>query len=106
MAAAVILVRVDPRSLDRSSLQAGAEFVGHDLGWEFGAPVVAVDIQLNEEGNWRPNVSPRTGLQFGQPFGFGRNLQVPLEYFDGKSPNGQFYSRTIRYVGGGVHLNF
>jgi hypothetical protein len=100
------LVRVDPDSLDRGSVQAGAEFTGHDLDFGFGIPVAGVDVQLEEQSTWRPNVSPRTGLQFGEPFGLGRNLQLLVEYFDGKSPNGQFYNRTIRYIGFGAHLHF
>lgn len=100
------LVRTDPGSLGRGSVQMGVEYAGDDLGWEFAIPVIGVDLQLEEESNWRPNVSPRTGLQFGEPFGLGRNLQVLLEYFDGRSPNGQFYDRTIRYIGLGVHLHF
>lgn len=100
------LVHVDPGSLDRGSLQVGAEFTGRAFDGGFGVPVAGIDIQLEEESNWRPNVSPRAGVQFGEPFGLGRNLQVLLEYFDGKSPNGQFYERTIRYIGAGVHLHF
>jgi hypothetical protein len=100
------LFRAEPDSLDRGSVQTGLEFAGLALGSPIGVPVAAIDIQLNEEDNWRPNVSPRAGLQFGEPLGFGRNLQVLLEYFDGKSPNGQFYDRTVRYIGFGVHLNF
>lgn len=100
------LVHVDPGSLDRGSLQFGAEYAGDDLGWEFAIPVAGIDVQLEEESNWRPNVSPRAGLQFGEPFGLGRNLQVLIEYFDGRSPNGQFYGHTIRYIGFGVHLHF
>jgi hypothetical protein len=100
------LFRTEPNSLERGSVQSGLEFAGRELGWPIGVPVAAIDIQLNEEGNWRPNISPRVGLQFGEPLGFGRNLQFLLEYFDGKSPNGQFYDRTIRYIGFGAHLNF
>jgi hypothetical protein len=100
------LFRTDPNSLERGSVQTGLEFAGRELGWPIGVPVAAVDVQLNEEGNWRPNISPRAGLQFGEPLGFGRNLQFLLEYFDGKSPNGQFYDRTVRYIGFGAHLNF
>jgi hypothetical protein len=100
------LVHVDPESLDRGSVQTGIEFAGNDLDLGFGIPVAGVDLQFEEEGNWRPNVSPRAGLQFGEPFGLGRNLQVLVEYFDGKSPNGQFYDRTIRYIGFGAHLHF
>jgi hypothetical protein len=100
------LVRADPGSLDRGSVQAGAEYIGDSLDWEFAIPVAGVDVQLEEQNNWRPNVSPRAGLQFGEPFGLGRNLQVLLEYFDGRSPNGQFYNRTIRYIGLGVLLHF
>jgi hypothetical protein len=31
---------------------------------------------------------------------------VLLEYFNGNSPNGQFFDRTIEYFGPGVHFYF
>jgi hypothetical protein len=31
---------------------------------------------------------------------------VLIEYFGGRSPNREFYTHTIRYIGFGVHLHF
>jgi len=35
-----------------------------------------------------------------------RHLQILLEYFKGRSPNGQFYKDTIEYLGLGAHFHF
>jgi hypothetical protein len=29
-----------------------------------------------------------------------------LEYFNGRNPNGQFYDRTLEYIGLGTHVYF
>jgi Protein of unknown function (DUF1207) len=35
-----------------------------------------------------------------------RSMQLLLEYFNGRSFNGQFYRRKIDYLGLGVHFHF
>jgi len=34
-----------------------------------------------------------------------RRLQLLIQYFNGRSPNGQFYGRAVQYLGLGLHLN-
>ena len=46
----------------------------------------------------------RAGVQFEQLAIFDRRIQLLLEYFNGYSPNGQFYRDKIEYIGLGVHL--
>lgn len=67
-------------------------------------PVVAVDVKYHEEGGWAGDYSPRIGVQFSG--GSTRNLQLLLQYFHGKSPNGQFYVNNVESVGVGAHLHF
>lgn len=67
-------------------------------------PLAALDVQHREENNWKTDLSLRAGVQFEKlPF-FDRKLQFMLEYFNGHSPNGQFYRDKIEYVGIGLHL--
>jgi Protein of unknown function (DUF1207) len=35
-----------------------------------------------------------------------RKLQFLIEYFDGHSPNGQFYKDRVQYLGLGTHFHF
>ena len=35
-----------------------------------------------------------------------RKLQILLEYFNGHSPNGQFYKNRAEYFGIGTHFHF
>ena len=88
-------------------MQAGLEYIGEPLfTWHIPVrPVAAVDVQIHEEGNWTTNVSPNLGVQFGTGRGSQRNLRVLLEYFNGNSPNGQFYDRHIQYIGLGAQLS-
>ncbi|MBI4636002.1 MAG: DUF1207 domain-containing protein [Candidatus Rokubacteria bacterium] len=99
------LVRRDPTDLDPWSTQVGLEFrspwPSADVGWR---PIAAADLQNREENGWATDISLRAGLQFDGLL-VTRNLQLLLEYFNGHSPNGQFYRRKIDYIGLGVHFH-
>ena len=69
-------------------------------------PLAAVDLQNHEETNWDSDVSVRAGVQLESPRFKSTKLQLLGEYYDGHSPNGQFFERTIRYVGFGAHVYF
>jgi Protein of unknown function (DUF1207) len=98
------LFHQDPSSLKPWSTQAGIE-LKHRLGFlPHVTPVVAMDVQMQEETGWSPNYSVRAGLQFDRARILGRRLLVMLEYFSGNSPNGQFYNNKIDYIGLGAHF--
>jgi len=99
------LVHKNPSDLEPWSAQGGLEWVcptGFADGLLF--PVAAVDIQSEEENDWDLDVSAKAGLQLGQR---GREnssrLQLTLEYYQGHSPNGQFYNELIESIGLGLH---
>ncbi|HEX4989112.1 MAG TPA: DUF1207 domain-containing protein [Candidatus Binatia bacterium] len=48
----------------------------------------------------------RSGLQFERPQNFMRKIQLLIEYYNGHSPDGQFFDRKIDYIGTGIHLHF
>jgi hypothetical protein len=95
----------DPSDLDPLSTQAGLEFRS-PLFWLKGAlrPVAAVDVQNRQESNWYTDISARAGIQFENPDFLSRKLQLLFEYYNGKSPNGQFYERNIEFFGIGLHF--
>jgi hypothetical protein len=99
------IFRHEPRELEPWSAQSGVEVRSP---WTLldGVlrPVAAIDLQQREENDWNTDLSLRAGIQFEKlPF-FDRKLQFMLEYFNGHSPNGQFYRDEIEYVGVGIHL--
>jgi len=96
----------DPRDLKPGIAQAGLEFRSPSAWWG-GAlrPVAAFDLQSHEENDWDANVSVRVGFQLENPDFISRKLQILLEYYDGSSPNGQFYARdNVEYIGLGFHF--
>jgi hypothetical protein len=101
------LYRVDPSDIRPWRLQAGLEYIGPSFANRLAIrPVAAVDVRIDEEGDWRTNVAPSVGLQFESFRSRGRNLQILLQYFNGRSPNGQFYERSVEYVGVGGQFHF
>jgi hypothetical protein len=89
------------------SVQGGMEFRSP---WTVASgqirPVAAVDLQSREQNNWNVDVSLRGGIQLENVRIFDRNLQLLLEYFQGNSPDGQFFKRRVEYLGLGAHFHF
>jgi hypothetical protein len=99
------IIRKDPSDLKPGSTQFGAELRSP---WTFlsGAlrPIGAVDVQFREQNDWHADISLRAGVQFEKLPIYDRKIQLLVEYFNGYSPNGQFYQEKIEYIGLGVHL--
>lgn len=96
------LIHSEP-DLEREHLQAGVEFISPQavsgLDW-----IAAVDIQATAELDWERSYSYKTGFEFRN--GNHRRLRLLLEYFDGHSPNGQFFREHLRYTGLGLYFGF
>jgi hypothetical protein len=96
----------EPSSLKPWSAQYGAELTSpwpsRQSRWR---PIAAVDVQHREENNWGADVSARAGIQIEGVL-LTRKLQILFEYFNGHSPNGQFYTDRIKYFGIGTHFHF
>lgn len=89
-------------SLDPIALQGGAEY--RIPGWFRGLDLVsALDVQSAEELDWEPDFSVLAGLSQRRE---ERELRLMLEYFNGSSPNGQFFDQRLRYVGFGLFYEF
>jgi hypothetical protein len=99
------MIRRDPSDLEPWSTQAGLELRSP---WTFldGAlrPLAALDVQSREQNDWHPDFSVRAGVQLEKLPIYDRRIQLLLEYFDGYSPNGQFFREKVRYIGLGVHF--
>jgi hypothetical protein len=67
-------------------------------------PLAALDIQNREQNDWNADVSMRAGVQFETLSILDRRVQLLLEYFNGYSPNGQFYREKVEYIGLGIHF--
>jgi Protein of unknown function (DUF1207) len=97
----------DPSDLKPWVAQAGIEL---QSPWRFWGDstrlIAAADLQHLQEHNWSTEISVRSGLQFERPQNFMRKIQLLLEYYNGHSPNGQFFDRKIEYIGTGIHLHF
>ena len=101
------LIDVDPSNLGRGFAQVGGEFRSPWALWQGRLrPVAGIDLQFKEENEWHPDFSLRAGLQFENVSVFGRNLQLLMEYYNGRSFEGQFFKEAVEYLGIGVHFNF
>lgn len=102
-----VLFDQEPSDLKPWATQAGVEFRSPQTFWGGRIrPVAALDVQNHQENAWHTDVSARAGMQFENLRVLGRNLQLLVHYFNGYSPNGQFYKQKIEYVGLGVHFHF
>jgi hypothetical protein len=96
----------EPASLRPWSAQYGLELISpwpsRTARWR---PIAAADLQHREENDWSLDLSLRAGIQIDGVLA-SRNLQILIEYFKGRSPNGQFYKDKIEYLGLGAHFHF
>lgn len=102
-----IIVHRQPADLGRGTTQWGIEltsartFLGGSI-----RPVAYADFQCNERMNWIVGRSLRAGVQFENARIGDRQIQLLGEYYEGPSPDGQFYGQRIGWYGIGVHLYF
>ena len=101
------LFDTDPGDLKPWMIQYGAEWRSPQTILAGSMrPIAAVDMQNHEDNNWSLNYSIRAGVQFEDPNRFSQRMQLMLEFYDGHSPNGQFYIDRIVYYGVGLHFYF
>ena len=96
----------DPSDLKPGIAQWGLEFKSTSAWWGGSLrPIAAIDLQNHEENNWDTNVSLRAEVQLENPDFLSRKLLVLVEYYNGNSPNGQFYARdSVEFIGLGLHF--
>lgn len=94
----------NPDDLKPWSTQCGFELRCPRTFFKYFRPVAALDLQSREENDWDLDWSARVGVQLDAEKLQGRTLHILFEYFQGHSPNGQFFARDIEYLGVGVHF--
>src|SRR6185436_12202340 len=101
-----LLFHQDPSNIDPWYVQSGIELTSpwpaRSAHWR---PVAAADFQNRQENGWTLDASVRAGIQIDGVL-LTRNLQFLLEYFNGHSPNGQFYKDRVEYFGICTHFHF
>ena len=101
------LLHVEPSEIDRFSTQVGMEYLApFTLGKGLLRPVAAADLQNREESDFASDLSLRAGVQFESEAEISQRVQLLIEYFNGRNPNGQFYDRALQYIGLGAHVYF
>ncbi len=69
-------------------------------------PVAAVDIKHKEDNDWSGEVSLKTGVQVENDHLIHHQLRVMIGYFNGHSPNGQFYKQSEEIISVGFYYNY
>ena len=100
------IVHKEPDDLEPWSIQYGFELKSDKKYWSSVSPVAGVDFKSREESDWDTDVSLQAGVQFESEKTVWNDLQITLQYFNGYSPNGQFYDRAIEYLSLGAHFYF
>jgi hypothetical protein len=69
-------------------------------------PVAAADFQHKEFADFQMDLSLRAGFQIEDPKRFSQRMMLLLEYYNGRSPNGQFFDENQEFFGIGLHFYF
>ncbi len=101
------LINTDPEDIDPGLAQYGLEWRSPRTYFNNAMrPVAAADFQHRDETDWNLDTSLRLGVQFEDPDAVSRRIQLLFEYYNGQSPNGQFFDERIEYFGLGLHFYF
>lgn len=89
--------------LDPWHAQIGVEYTRSNVFGRLDL-VAAMDVQAAEELDWARSRVYQAGLEFRS--GPARRTRLMLEYFSGRSPDGQFYREALHYAGVGLYFGF
>ncbi len=102
-----LLFDKEPDDLKPLMAQWGGELRGP---WTFAdgflRPIAALDFQSMEETGWNADLSARLGVELTSSTDDDYVVQLTLEYYRGRNPNGQFYTRETEFWGFGMHAYF
>jgi hypothetical protein len=101
------MIRKYPPEIKPLFTQLGGEWLGPTFAGGILRPFAGADFQKHQENGWgATGVSLRGGVQMQHRDMSTRRLQLLLEYYHGRDPNGQFYRNTVEEWGLGVHAYF
>lgn len=97
---------VEPTTYDRWGAQWGVEWRGESICNGFCRPVAAVHVRMMQQNDW--DLDPRVagGIEIANPDRGWRVVRFLGEYYDGHSPDGQFYDERVRWFGAGIQMEF
>ena len=72
----------------------------------YWTPIAGMDLQVRQENDWIPDVSILAGIRLAQPGNDVRRLEFFARYYNGRSPDGQFFRQKIQSGGLGLRLGF
>ncbi|HTO69722.1 MAG TPA: DUF1207 domain-containing protein [Myxococcota bacterium] len=95
------LVHKDPADLKPGYTQTGVEVISPwALLGDTLRPLAVLDVQWHQEEDWGADYSTRFGFRVENPRLLGtHHLYLLGEFYDGHSPNGQFFVRRIQSWG-------
>ncbi len=100
------LINKEPDDLESWGVQYGFQLTSPVTFFnDYVRPIAAANFSAREANGWEPDISARAGFQIESPR-TDDLIQILIEYFNGKSPNGQFYDRDLEYLGIGLHIYF
>jgi len=102
-----VIVRSEPSSLDRWSLQAGLECRPVTAKTKRRLQLlVAVDLVSWQQNDWIPDASFVAGATLDPIGESSYRVDFLIRYYIGRSPNGQFFTERIQTLGPAVQLYF
>jgi hypothetical protein len=69
-------------------------------------PIAAMDIQVRQQNDWIPDIAIVAGFRIAQPGDDVRRIEFVARYYNGRSPDGQFFREKIESLGLGFRLGF
>jgi len=101
-----VILRSEP-SLDRWSLQAGAELRPLTSKTKVRVQLLmAVNLESWQQNDWVPDASFIAGATLDPIGESSYRVDFLLRYYIGRSPNGQFFTERIQTLGPAVQLYF
>jgi hypothetical protein len=97
-----VIVHSEP-DLDPWLTQLGVEYQLPDF-WGDLDLTLGADFKATDEQDWHINQSYRAGFQILSYN--NRKVLLLLQYYNGRSPNGQFFSNSLDYTGLGLYFGF
>jgi hypothetical protein len=100
-----VLFHVSPDNVKKGTSQFGIELTCPQTF--FGGtvrPVAYADFQANARTNWSIGSSIMAGIQLEHFDIMDRHIQLLFEFYNGPSPNGDFYIQHSQWFGIGIHF--
>ena len=90
--------------MEEGRVQLGLEIEPEPMWWNQRlAPFAALDLSAYEEDDWEENLTVQVGLV--HPAAGGGHWRMGLEYYDGRSPIGEFFQQHETHLAFGVWVD-